>query len=59
MWATDAVCAKSKFWYFLRKLRRVKKANGQIISANEVRAWRRVCVCGGGGGGALGSGAVR
>lgn len=37
VWAPDAVCAKSKFWYFLRKLRRVKKANGQIIAVNEVR----------------------
>jgi hypothetical protein len=33
--------------YFLRKLRRVKKANGQIIAVNEVRhqqqqqQWRR------------------
>lgn len=24
--------------YFLRKLRRVKKANGQVIAVNEVRA---------------------
>eukprot|EP00882_Tetradesmus_deserticola_P000165 GHRQ01000186.1.p1 GENE.GHRQ01000186.1~~GHRQ01000186.1.p1 ORF type:complete len:183 (+),score=80.72 GHRQ01000186.1:35-583(+) len=36
VWAKDAVRAKSKFWYFLRKLRRVKKANGQIIAANEI-----------------------
>lgn len=36
LWAQDPVCAKSKFWYFLRKLRKVKKANGQILSCNEV-----------------------
>ncbi|PNH05158.1 60S ribosomal protein L18a [Tetrabaena socialis] len=36
VWAEDDVKAKSKFWYFLRKLRRVKKANGQIVSCNEV-----------------------
>ncbi|KAL3139206.1 60S ribosomal protein L18-A [Trebouxia sp. C0010 RCD-2024] len=36
LWATDAVRAKSKFWYFLRKLRKVKKANGQILSVNEI-----------------------
>lgn len=36
IWATDPVRAKSKFWYFLRKLRRVKKNNGQIISINEI-----------------------
>lgn len=36
LWATDPVSAKSKFWYFLRKLRKVKKANGQILAINEV-----------------------
>ncbi|KIZ01204.1 60S ribosomal protein L18a-2 [Monoraphidium neglectum] len=36
VWAPDAVCAKSKFWYFLRKLRRVKKANGQVLAVNEI-----------------------
>ena len=37
IWATDAVRARSKFWYFLRKLCRVKKANGQVIACNEAR----------------------
>ncbi|DBA72058.1 hypothetical protein WJX79_004475 [Trebouxia sp. C0005] len=36
LWATDAVRAKSKFWYFLRKLRKVKKANGQVLAVNEI-----------------------
>eukprot|EP01026_Neomeris_dumetosa_P070715 TRINITY_DN70808_c0_g1_i2.p3 TRINITY_DN70808_c0_g1~~TRINITY_DN70808_c0_g1_i2.p3 ORF type:complete len:182 (-),score=1.66 TRINITY_DN70808_c0_g1_i2:753-1298(-) len=36
IWAPDPVKAKSKFWYFLKKLRRVKKANGQIIAVNEI-----------------------
>ncbi|GFH32703.1 ribosomal_L18A domain-containing protein [Haematococcus lacustris] len=36
VWASDAVRAKSKFWYFLRKLRRVKKANGQVLAINEI-----------------------
>ncbi|GAX73600.1 hypothetical protein CEUSTIGMA_g1051.t1 [Chlamydomonas eustigma] len=36
VWAEDTVKAKSKFWYFLRKLRRVKKANGQVLSINEI-----------------------
>lgn len=36
LWARDDVKARSKFWYFLRKLRRVKKANGQIIAVNEI-----------------------
>jgi hypothetical protein len=30
-------CPMLMFRYFLRKLRRVKKANGQIIAVNEVR----------------------
>lgn len=42
LWATDPVSAKSKFWYFLRKLRKVKKANGQILAINEVQ---RRCIC--------------
>jgi large subunit ribosomal protein L18Ae len=36
VWAPDEVKAKSKFWYFLRRLRRVKKANGQIVSVSEI-----------------------
>ncbi|EFN55986.1 hypothetical protein CHLNCDRAFT_30965 [Chlorella variabilis] len=36
LWAQDPVRAKSKFWYFLRKLRKVKKANGQILACNEI-----------------------
>eukprot|EP00887_Chlorella_sp_A99_P001857 scaffold19.g1857.t1 len=36
MWAQDPTRAKSKFWYFLRKLRKVKKANGQILAINEI-----------------------
>ena len=36
VWAKDAVKAKSKFWYFMKQLCRVKKANGQIIACNEI-----------------------
>lgn len=36
MWSTNKVRARSKFWYFLRKLKKVKKANGQIISCDEI-----------------------
>lgn len=36
LWATDDARARSKFWYFLRKLRKVKKANGQIVACNEI-----------------------
>ncbi|KAG6480944.1 hypothetical protein ZIOFF_057535 [Zingiber officinale] len=36
LWATNDVRAKSKFWYFLRKLKKVKKSNGQVLSINEI-----------------------
>merc|ERR1711976_541767 len=36
LWATDAVRAKSKFWYFLGKQHKVKKAHGEIIACNEI-----------------------
>ncbi|KAK2642808.1 hypothetical protein Ddye_024571 [Dipteronia dyeriana] len=36
LWATNEVRAKSKFWYFLRKLKRVKKSNGQVLAINEI-----------------------
>lgn len=36
IWATNVVRARSKFWFFLKQLCRVKKANGQIIACNEI-----------------------
>ncbi|XP_050379859.1 uncharacterized protein LOC126797243 [Argentina anserina] len=36
LWHTNEVRAKSKFWYFLRKLKKVKKSNGQILAINEI-----------------------
>ncbi|CAI5937911.1 unnamed protein product [Closterium sp. NIES-65] len=36
LWAIDQVRAKSKFWYFLSQLRRVKKAHGQVLAINEI-----------------------
>ncbi|CAA0828370.1 60S ribosomal protein L18a-2 [Striga hermonthica] len=36
LWATNEVRAKSKFWYFLRKLKKVKKSNGQVFAINEI-----------------------
>ncbi|CAL8120188.1 unnamed protein product [Prunus armeniaca] len=35
LWATNEVRTKSKFWYFLRKLKKVKKSNGQVLAINE------------------------
>merc|ERR1711973_736902 len=37
IFATDQIVAKSRFWYFLRQLRKVKKANGEIVSVEEIR----------------------
>jgi large subunit ribosomal protein L18Ae len=42
IFAPNEVVAKSRFWYFLGKLRKIKKANGEIVSVNQVRANRRV-----------------
>ena len=47
LFAKNKVVARSRFWYFMGRLCRVKKANGQIISVNQVRppaeALRRAC----------------
>ena len=37
IFAPNDVVAKSRFWYFLSKLKKVKKANGEVISLNRVR----------------------
>jgi len=36
LFAPNTVVAKSRFWYFLKKLRKVKKSAGEIVSLNEV-----------------------
>ncbi|PRQ29428.1 putative ribosomal protein 50S-L18Ae/60S-L20/60S-L18A [Rosa chinensis] len=36
LWHTNEVRAKSKFWYFLKKLKKVKKSNGQMLAINEI-----------------------
>jgi large subunit ribosomal protein L18Ae len=36
IWASDVVRAKSNFWHSMRKICRVKKTNGQIVSCNEI-----------------------
>ncbi len=36
IFANDAVHAKSKFWYFLKRLRKIKRAVGEILSVNEI-----------------------
>ncbi|RWR86397.1 60S ribosomal protein L18a-like protein [Cinnamomum micranthum f. kanehirae] len=44
LWATNEVRAKSKFWYFLRKLKKVKKSNGQVLAINEVGIGAFLCL---------------
>jgi hypothetical protein len=36
IFAPNEVVAKSRFWYFLRKLRKVKKTTGEIVAVNVV-----------------------
>eukprot|EP00004_Rigifila_ramosa_P014425 TRINITY_DN3287_c0_g1_i1.p2 TRINITY_DN3287_c0_g1~~TRINITY_DN3287_c0_g1_i1.p2 ORF type:complete len:191 (+),score=42.28 TRINITY_DN3287_c0_g1_i1:41-574(+) len=36
IFAQNDILAKSRFWYFLSKLKKLKKANGQIVSVTEV-----------------------
>ncbi|ANB15620.1 ribosomal 60S subunit protein L20B [Sugiyamaella lignohabitans] len=40
IFAPNTVVAKSRFWYFLTKLRRIKKANGEIVSVNQIHEKR-------------------
>ena len=40
LFAPNTVVAKSRFWYFLMKLRKVKKSNGEIVSLNVIHEKR-------------------
>merc|ERR1711997_63590 len=40
IFAPDHVVAKSRYWYFLSKLKKVKKANGEIVNIEQVREKR-------------------
>ena len=37
IFAPNDVVAKSRYWYYLRQLKKVKKANGEIVALNVVR----------------------
>ena len=37
VFAPDAIVAKSRFWYFLRQLRKFKKTTGEIVSVEEIK----------------------
>ncbi|KAJ3087948.1 60S ribosomal protein L20 [Quaeritorhiza haematococci] len=36
IFAPNEVVAKSRFWYFLKQVRKVKKASGEIVAVNEI-----------------------
>ena len=36
IFAPDAIVAKSRFWYFLRQLRKFKKSTGEVVSLKQV-----------------------
>ncbi|KAF2205341.1 60S ribosomal protein L20 [Delitschia confertaspora ATCC 74209] len=40
IFAPNDVVAKSRFWYFLAQLRKIKKANGEIVSLNQIHEKR-------------------
>lgn len=45
IFAPNEVVAKSRFWYFLRKLRKVKKAAGELVAINVVRLGLSLKLC--------------
>ena len=36
IFATNSVVARSRFWYYLSLLKKIKRANGEIISVREI-----------------------
>merc|ERR1712142_776610 len=40
IFAPDKAVAKSRFWYFLSQLRKLKKATGEIVSVNRIHEKR-------------------
>jgi len=37
IFAPNQIVAKSRFWYYLRFLKKIKKANGEIVDVKEVK----------------------
>lgn len=37
IFAPNEVVAKSRYWYYLRQLKKAKKAHGEIVALNVVR----------------------
>lgn len=40
IFAPDAIVAKSRFWYFLRQLKKFKKSTGEIVSLKQVSVFK-------------------
>jgi len=36
LFAANEVVAKSRFWYFLHQMKKMKKTTGEILAVNEV-----------------------
>jgi large subunit ribosomal protein L18Ae len=36
LFAPNEVAAKSRFWYFMHQMRKMKKTTGEILDVNEV-----------------------
>lgn len=36
LFTPNETVAKSRFWYFVRRLRKMKKATGEIVTVNKV-----------------------
>lgn len=44
LFAPNEVIAKSRFWYFLHQMRKMKKTTGEILDVNEVSSWLVACL---------------
>lgn len=45
IFAPNSVIAKSRYWYFLSQLKKMKKATGQILDVQEVCSIVRLADC--------------
>ena len=49
IFAPNTVMAKSRFWYYLSLLKKIKRANGEILETHEVSGEVLLRVCCGSG----------
>jgi len=42
LFAPNPVIAKSRFWYFLKKVNKVKKMSGEIVNVSEVSILKKL-----------------